>query len=270
MSSYPADLADFRDALLDRLPLILGLIVLITFTILFLMTGSVIAPIKATLLNGLSLSVMFGALVWVFQEGHLSGFIGFTPQGSFEPSIPILMFCIAYGLSMDYEVFILARIKEEYDRTGDRIGSIAAGIQRSAPLVTAAALVLAFSFAVYATGDHLDADALFGRLKEQDVSVSRATVYNTLELLLDCDLVVKHQFGRSQAKYERAYAYWQHDHLLCLDCGAIFEFCDPRLQGIQETVAGIYGFEVAQHALHVYGHCRREGCPGKEEARSEE
>ena len=117
--------------------------------------------------------------------------------------------------------------------------------------------------ALYATGDHLDADALFARLKEEGVSVSRATVYNTLELLLDCDLVVKHQFGRSQAKYERAYAYWQHDHLLCLDCGAIFEFCDPRLQSIQETVAGIYGFDVAQHALHMYGHCRRENCANR-------
>ncbi|GAA2140924.1 MMPL family transporter [Glycomyces algeriensis] len=153
VSGYPADLADFRDALLDRLPLVLGLIVLITVVILFLMTGSVIAPLKATVLNGLSLAVMFGALVWVFQDGHLAVLIGFTPQGSFEPSIPILMFCIAYGLSMDYEVFMLARIKEEHDRTGDRTGSIAVGLQRSAPLVTAAAAVLAFSFAVYATGD---------------------------------------------------------------------------------------------------------------------
>ncbi|WP_112136731.1 MMPL family transporter [Glycomyces dulcitolivorans] len=153
VGGYPASLADFRDALLDRLPLLLGLIVLITFAVLFLMTGSVVAPIKATVLNGLSLAVMFGALVWIFQEGNLSGVIGFTPQGSFEPSIPILMFCIAYGLSMDYEVFMLARIKEEYDRTGDPTGSVAVGLQRSAPLVTAAALVLAFTFAVYATGD---------------------------------------------------------------------------------------------------------------------
>ncbi|MCD0442468.1 MMPL family transporter [Glycomyces sp. A-F 0318] len=153
VSGYPADLADFREALLDRLPLILGLIVLVTFVILFLMTGSVVAPVKATLLNALSLSAMFGALVWIFQDGNLSGLIGFTPQGSFELSVPILMFCVAYGLSMDYEIFMLARIKEEYDRTGDRFGSIAVGLQRSAPLVTAAALVLAFTFAVYATGD---------------------------------------------------------------------------------------------------------------------
>ncbi|WP_335988293.1 MMPL family transporter [Glycomyces sp. MUSA5-2] len=153
VAGYPADLADFRDALLDRLPLLLGLIVLITFVILFLMTGSVIAPLKATILNALSMAAMFGALVWVFQDGHLSDLIGFTPQGSFEPSIPILMFCVAYGLSMDYEVFMLARIKEEYDRSGDPTASIATGLQRSAPLVTAAALVLAFTFAVYATGD---------------------------------------------------------------------------------------------------------------------
>lgn len=152
VSGYPADLADFRDALLDRLPLILALIVLVTFVILFLMTGSVVVPLTATVLNALSLSVMFGALVWIFQEGNLSGLLGFTPQGSFEPSIPILMFCVAYGLSMDYEVFMLSRVKEEYDRTGDNVRSIAAGLQRSAPLVTAAALILAFTFAVYATG----------------------------------------------------------------------------------------------------------------------
>ena len=116
---------------------------------------------------------------------------------------------------------------------------------------------------LYATGDHLDADTLFARLKDQGVQVSRATVYNTLELLQACDLVVRHQFGQNQAKYERAYAYWQHDHLLCIDCGEIFEFCDPRIQSIQETVADIYGFEIAQHALNMYGHCRREACANK-------
>ncbi len=117
---------------------------------------------------------------------------------------------------------------------------------------------------VYATGEHLDADELFARIKAKGGRVSRATVYNTLELLLECSLVVKHQFGRHQAKYERAWAYWQHDHLICLDCGEILEFCDPRLQSIQDTVADIFGFEVKQHALHLYGHCRRDGCAGKE------
>jgi len=153
VGGYPAELTDFRDAMLDRLPLVLLLILAATFLILFLMTGSVLIPVKATVLNLLSLSVMFGALVWVFQDGNLAGVIGFTPQGSFEPSIPILMFCVAYGLSMDYEVFLLSRIKEEWDRTGDNTAAVARGIQRSAPLVTMAAAILALTFAVYATGD---------------------------------------------------------------------------------------------------------------------
>jgi RND superfamily putative drug exporter len=152
IGGYPAELTDYRDGVTDRLPLIAGLIVLVTFAVLFLMTGSVIAPLKASVLNGLSLSVMFGALVFVFQNGNLSGLLGFTPTGSIEPSVPILMFCIAYGLSMDYEVFLLSRIREEYLRTGDALGSVPTGIARSAPLVTAAAAILAVSFAAYATG----------------------------------------------------------------------------------------------------------------------
>ncbi|MEM0962702.1 MAG: transcriptional repressor [Bacteroidota bacterium] len=119
--------------------------------------------------------------------------------------------------------------------------------------------------ALYATGDHVDADTLYMRLRASGVSVSRATVYNTLDVLMECDLAVRHQFGQQQAKYERAYAYWQHDHLICEECGEIFEFCDPRLQAIQETVAEIYGFEVARHALTVYGRCRRNGCASKGE-----
>ena len=117
--------------------------------------------------------------------------------------------------------------------------------------------------AIYATGDHLDADELFLRLKQDGKSVSRATVYNTLDLLLDCDLVVKHQFGKNQAKYERAYSYWQHDHLICLDCNELLEFCDPRLQSIQEMIAEIYQFEITHHALNLYGHCRRDQCPNR-------
>ena len=119
--------------------------------------------------------------------------------------------------------------------------------------------------AVYATPGHFDADELFVQLKQDGGRVSRATVYNTLELLLECDLVVKHQFGKTQAKYERAYAFWQHDHLICLDCSEIFEYCDPRLQSIQDTMAEIFGFEISHHALHMYGRCRRENCPNRPE-----
>lgn len=153
VGGYPADMTDFREALLERLPIAAVLIFLITFVILFLMSGSLLLPLKATVLNVLSLAIMFGALVWVFQEGNLSEWLNFTSTGTIEPSIPILMFCIAYGLSMDYEVFILSRIKEEYDRTGNLDESVAIGIQRSGPLVTAAAAILAFTFAAYAFGD---------------------------------------------------------------------------------------------------------------------
>ncbi|MBD2869866.1 MMPL family transporter [Paenibacillus arenilitoris] len=153
VGGYPADLTDFREKLLERIPAALLLVFAITFVILFLMTGSILLPLKATVLNFLSLSIMFGALVWVFQDGNLSGWLNFTPSGTIEPSIPILMFCIAYGLSMDYEVFILSRIKEEYDRTGDLTESVAAGIQKSGSLVTAAAAILAFTFSAYATGE---------------------------------------------------------------------------------------------------------------------
>jgi Fur family ferric uptake transcriptional regulator len=116
---------------------------------------------------------------------------------------------------------------------------------------------------VYQISGHFDADELYAKLKENGVRVSRATVYNTLDLLIDCDLVVKHQFGNKQAKYERAYSYWQHDHLICMDCNELFEFCDPRIQSIQEMVAEIYDFEVKHHSLHIYGHCKRSNCPNR-------
>ncbi|MGH3239018.1 MAG: MMPL family transporter, partial [Spirillospora sp.] len=150
VGGYPADLADFRTALIDRLPVVVALILVVSCALLFLMTGSVLVPLKAAVLNALSLSVMFGALVWIFQDGNLSGTLGFTATGSLEPSIPILMFCVAFGLSMDYEIFMVSRIKEEHDRTGDNALAVAAGLQRSGPLITTAAAILAVSFASYA------------------------------------------------------------------------------------------------------------------------
>jgi Fur family ferric uptake transcriptional regulator len=120
---------------------------------------------------------------------------------------------------------------------------------------------------VYETDGHFDADELFARLSEEGVGVSRATVYNTLDLLIECNLVVRHQFGNKQAKYERAYSYWQHDHLICMDCNELFEFCDPRLQEIQQMVGEIYQFDIQQHSLHVYGRCNRENCPNRGEER---
>ena len=152
VGGYPAELVDYRDGVTAYLPIVAALIVLVTFVVLFLMTGSVTVPLQASVLNLLSMAVMFAVLVWGFQAGGLAWLTGFTPAGSIEPSIPILMFCIAYGLSMDYAVFLISRIKEDYDRTGEVVGSVPRGIARSGPLVTAAAVTLAASFLVYATG----------------------------------------------------------------------------------------------------------------------
>jgi Fur family transcriptional regulator, ferric uptake regulator len=122
--------------------------------------------------------------------------------------------------------------------------------------------------AVYSQDGHFDADGLYMDLLAGEVKVSRATVYNTLELLCECQLVAKHQFGNKQAKYEAAYSYWQHDHLICMDCNELFEFCDPRIQSIQEMVSEIFQFDIRHHSLHMYGRCRREGCANREAAAS--
>ena len=148
-----AQLTDSKDAIAGRLPLALAIIVVATFVLLFLMFGSVLVPIKAIVLNVLSLSATFGAMVWIFQDGHGSGFLGFTATGMTDLTTPILMFCIAFGLSMDYEVFLLSRIKEEYDRTGDNEAAIAAGLERTGRIVTAAAALLAITFVAFATSD---------------------------------------------------------------------------------------------------------------------
>jgi len=118
---------------------------------------------------------------------------------------------------------------------------------------------------VYAAGGHFDADELHLRLKIKGGRVSRATVYNTLDLLQDADLVIRHQFGQNQAKYEPAFSFRQHDHLICVDCHEVFEFCDPRIQGIQEMVGEIFRFHIQSHSLHVYGSCERTDCPNRRE-----
>ncbi len=148
-----ANLVDTKHAVISRLPLTLGLIALATFVLLFMMTGSILVPIKALLLNLLSLTATFGAIVWIFQDGHLSGALHFTATGSIDVFTPILMFCIAFGLSMDYEVFLLSRIKEEYDLERDNEHAVAVGLQRSGRIVTAAALLLTVVFLGIATSD---------------------------------------------------------------------------------------------------------------------
>ena len=152
VTGQSAGLVDITDALFDRLPLALGLIAVITSVLLFLMFGSVVIPAKAIVLNLLSLSATFGAMVWIFQDGHLSGVLDFTATGGLAAAMPILMFCVAFGLSMDYEVFLLSRIKEEHDRGADNVTSVAVGLERTGRIVTAAAALMAVVFLSFALG----------------------------------------------------------------------------------------------------------------------
>jgi len=150
-----AFLVDYRDSLTSRLPYALGLIGLATFALLFLMTGSVVVPVKAIVMNMLSLGASFGALVWVFQEGHLSGLLGFDPPGMVDITMPVLIFVFAFGLSMDYEVFLLSRIKEAWDETGDNDRAVALGLQRTGRIVTSAAALIVIVFLGFAAGELL-------------------------------------------------------------------------------------------------------------------
>ena len=113
-----------------------------TFVLLFLAFGSVVLPLKAIVMNVLSLAATFGVVVWIFQWGHLSRLLQFTPTGSIDPTMPILMLAIIFGLSMDYEVFLLSRIRERYDQTGDNTAAVASGLQRTGGLITSLALLL--------------------------------------------------------------------------------------------------------------------------------
>jgi len=169
---------DACEAITSRLPIVLAVIAAITFVLLFLLTGSVVLPLKALLLNVLSLSATFGALVWIFQDGHLGAF-GTTATGTLVATVPVLLFCIAFGLSMDYEVFLVSRIRE-YWLTSGRPGagndeSVALGLARTGRVVTAAALVMSISFAALIPA-HVSFMRMFG-------------VGLTLAVLVDATLV---------------------------------------------------------------------------------
>jgi RND superfamily putative drug exporter len=157
-----AELVDSKASIAGRIPLAAGLIALFTFVVLFLSFGSLLVPLKAVVLNLLSLTATFGAMVWIFQEGHLSGLLDFTATGTLTASMPILMFCIAFGLSMDYEVFLLSRIKEEHDAGRSNTDSVALGLERTGRIVTAAALLIALVFAAFALTSGISFMIMFG------------------------------------------------------------------------------------------------------------
>jgi RND superfamily putative drug exporter len=137
-----AQLVDELASLGSVLPWMGLVVALATFVLLFLAFGSVVLPVKAIAMNVLSLSAMYGVVVWIFQEGHLSRLLQFTPTGTIDPTMPILIFAIMFGLSMDYEVFLLSRIRERYDLTGDTAEAVASGLQRTGGLITSLALLL--------------------------------------------------------------------------------------------------------------------------------
>ena len=135
-------LEDLLDSLGSLLPWMGLFVVATTFVLLFLAFGSIVLPVKAVVMNVLSLGASFGALVWIFQDGNLSGFLNFTPTGIVEATQPILILAIVFGLSMDYEVFLMSRIREQYDLTGDNTTAVATGLQRTGGIITSAALLL--------------------------------------------------------------------------------------------------------------------------------
>lgn len=109
---------------------------------------------------------------------------------------------------------------------------------------------------IYRRNDHFDAEGLYIHMKANNYRVSRATVYNTLELLVSCDLIKRHKFGKNIAQYEKSFGFKQHDHLICNDCGDVIEFCDPRVQQIKDTMGELLSFEVEKHSLYLYGKCQ--------------
>ena len=143
---------DAIDSLLSDTKGAVAFIVIATYIVLFLLLGSVLLPLKAVLVNLLSISASYGALVYIFQEGHFSSVLGFTPS-PIEPIVPVLMFCLLFGLSMDYEVLLLSRMKEEYDRLGDNRAAVAAGLEQTGQLITGAAAIMIAVFAAFALAD---------------------------------------------------------------------------------------------------------------------
>lgn len=235
---------DSVDAVTGRLPLVLGLMAAITFVLLFLLTGSVVLPAKALACNFLSLTAAFGALVWIFQDGHL-GALGTTPSGTLVANMPVLLFCIAFGLSMDYEVFLLSRIREYWLASGAarparptakqahaaNDESVALGVARTGRVITAAALVMSMSFAALIAA-HVSFMRMFG-------------LGLTLAVLADATLVrmvvvpaFMHVMGRWNWWAPKPLA-WLHDRFGISEGGAeeTVELLEPAAESVELPAA---------------------------------
>ncbi len=137
-----AEIVDVVDTISGEFPRTAAVVILATLLILAVLLRSIVLPIKAVVMNVLSILASFGALVWIFQDGNLSALLGFAPLGFVETTIPVILFCVLFGLSMDYEVFLLTRMREIYDRTGDNTAAVAGGLERSGRIITSAALIV--------------------------------------------------------------------------------------------------------------------------------
>jgi RND superfamily putative drug exporter len=148
----PAQDVDLVASLGARLPWLALIMAAVALVVLFAVFGSMVLPVRAILVNLVSLGASFGAVVWVFQDGHVAGWLGFTPTGYLEPNLPVLILAVLFGLSTDYEVFLLSRIREQWEATGDNTAAVATGMQRTGRIITAAALLLVVVVAGFTIG----------------------------------------------------------------------------------------------------------------------
>ncbi|MER7477647.1 MMPL family transporter [Streptomyces sp. NPDC126510] len=159
VTGMPASRVDIVGMIGERLPWMALFVAVVSFLVLFLAFGSLLLPLKSVILNLLSLLAAFGAIKWIFQDGHLSGLLGFEPIGAVDANFPVLVVAIAFGLAMDYEVFLLSRVREEWERSGDPIESVALGVQHTAKIITSAALLL-----VVVVGGFMTSSILFMKM----------------------------------------------------------------------------------------------------------
>jgi RND superfamily putative drug exporter len=153
VTGFTAHFMDTKSSLVNHLPIALAIVVITTFIVLFVMTGSVVLPIKALVMNALTLSAVFGILVLIFQDGRLQNLLGYTSQGAIETTMPLLLFAVAFGLSTDYGVFLLSRIKEARDGGASDSEAVAIGLERTGRIVTAAALLFAVAIGAFVTSE---------------------------------------------------------------------------------------------------------------------
>ena len=143
---------DYIGLVLRHAPFAIGLVVVVIYVVLFLLLDSVVLPLKAIVMNLLSITASYGALVWIFQDGHLASWLDFTP-GPIQTATPLIMFCLVFGLSMDYEVLLLSRVQEAYRRSGDNRSAVAEGLSKTAGVITGAAAIMVSVFAAFALAD---------------------------------------------------------------------------------------------------------------------